>query len=201
MFKKLTGCVLSLICVCSLAVSISAAEPIVKTESTAAAVTKIYDYQPLCGGKSGSIATDALICTVTERLCDETDAYYRLADSTPLHESNLFSAKTTVTNSASLVKSIKPILDPAEKNRSAFRLNLSKEYSGQHAVIAFTTTYTAKQDTILTVQPLNEKSSELRQLQVQKGAVITANSKLILNKDTICVTNYTQAHLKARLGK
>lgn len=201
MLRKLSGFLLSLICVCSLAVSASAAEPAVKTESTAAAITKIYDYQPLAGGRIGPISTDALICTVTERICDDKGNYYVLADSTPLHDSSLFSAKTKITTGAGIVRTIQPAADPEEKNRSAFRLGLSKDYSGQHETIAFTAAYTAKQDTILNVKLVKGDIADTQELPIQKGAIITANCKLILNSDTISVTNYTQSHIKARLKK
>jgi len=36
-------------------------------------------------------------------------------------------------------------------------------------------------------------------LPVKKGAKIVSNCKLVLNADTISVTNYTEARLKTRL--
>lgn len=201
MYRKLSGLLLSVACVCTLTVSAAAAAPAIKTESTATAITKIYDYQPLATGKSGLVSTDALICTASERLCDSQGKYYRLVDSTPLHDRTLFSTKTEVNTGAGIVRTIQPIADPAEQNRSAFRIALTKEYSGQLATIDFTASYTAKQDTILNVRPVGGDVSEVQELPVSKGAKIFASSKLILNADTIAVSNYTQAHMKERLGK
>lgn len=196
MHRKLTGCVLSLLCACSLSVTIAASAPQVKPESDATAVTKLYDYQPLEGIKRGSITTDALICTVTERVYDTSGAFYRVKDSTPLHDSELFSTDTTVLAGAAMVHSIKPVSDPASQNRSAFRVVLSKDYSGQQEQITFSTTYTAKKDTTLTVVPSRSSSNQTQELKIKKGTAFTANHSLILNETTTCVTNFTKSQYK-----
>lgn len=198
MYRKLSGFVLSLVCVCGLAITVSAAsEPAVTTESSAAAITKIYEYQPLASGKSGAVSSDALVCTVTERIYDAKGNFYLLEDSSPLNDSNLFSRRTDVLTGAGVVRSITPVADPDGNERSAFRIALTKEYSGQQEVLAFTNTYTAKEDTVLTVKPVRGGASV--ELLVKKGAKIISNGKLILNADTISVTNYTEARLKTRL--
>lgn len=198
MYRKLSGFVLSLVCVCGLAITVSAAsEPAVTTESSAAAITKIYEYQPLASGKSGAVSSDALVCTVTERIYDAKGSFYLLEDSSPLNDSNLFSRRTDVLTGAGVVRSITPVADPDGNERSAFRIALTKEYSGQQEVLAFTNTYTAKEDTVLTVKPVRGGASV--ELLVKKGAKIISNGKLILNADTISVTNYTEARLKTRL--
>ena len=200
MYRKLSGFVLSLVCVCGLAITVSAAtEPAVTTESSATAITKIYEYQPLASGKSGVVSSDALVCTVTERIYDAKGNFYLLENSSPLHDSSLFSRRTDVLTGAGVVRSITPIADPGENDRSAFRIALTKEYSGQQEVLAFTNTYTAKEDTVLTVKPVRGGASE--ELLVKKGAKIISNGKLLLNADTISVTNYTEARLKTRLQK
>lgn len=198
MYRKLSGFVLSLVCVCGLAITVSAAtEPAVTTESSATAITKIYEYQPLASGKSGVVSSDALVCTVTERIYDAKGNFYLLENSSPLHDSSLFSRRTDVLTGAGVVRSITPIADPGENDCSAFRIALTKEYSGQQEVLAFTNTYTAKEDTVLTVKPVRGGASV--ELLVKKGAKIISNGKLILNADTISVTNYTEARLKTRL--
>ena len=198
MYRKLSGFVLSLVCVCGLAITVSAAsEPAVTTESSAAAITKIYEYQPLASGKSGAVSSDALVCTVTERIYDAKGSFYLLEDRSPLNDSNLFSRRTDVLTGAGVVRSITPVADPDGNERSAFRIALTKEYSGQQEVLAFTNTYTAKEDTVLTVKPVRGGASV--ELLVKKGAKIISNGKLILNADTISVTNYTEARLKTRL--
>lgn len=197
MQRTLTGCVLSLLCACSLTVTIAASAPQIKSESDATSVTKLYDYQPLQGIRRGSITTDALICTVNERVYDTSGTVYRLKDSTPLHDSELFSADTTVHSGAAMVRSIKPISDPAKQNRSAFRIVLSKDYSGQQEQITFSTTYTAKEDTTLTVVPSRSTSNHTQELEIKKGTAFTVNSSLILNENTTCVTNFTKNHCKS----
>lgn len=198
MYRKLSGFVLSLVCVCGLAITVSAAsEPAVTTESSAAAITKIYEYQPLASGKSGAVSSDALVCTVTERIYDAKGNFYLLENSSSLNDSNLFSRRTDVLTGAGVVRSITPVADPDGNERSAFRIALTKEYSGQQEVLAFTNTYTAKENTVLTVKPVRGGASV--ELFVKKGAKIISNGKLILNADTISVTNYTEARLKTRL--
>ena len=198
MYRKLSGFLLSLVCAFGMVTTVSAAsEPTVKTESTASAITKIYDYQPLASGKSGPVSSDALVCTVTERIYDAKGNFYLLEDSSPLHDSSLFSRRTKATVGVDVIRSITPVADPDGNTRSAFRIALTKEYSGQQAVLAFTSTYTAKEDTVLTVKSVRGNQSV--SLLIKKDAEIASNCKLVLNADTIAVTNYTEAHLKTRL--
>lgn len=198
MYRKLSGFLLSLVCVCGLATSVSAASgPAVTAESSATAITKIYEYQPLASGRSGPVSSDALVCTVTERVYDAKGNFYLLEDSSPLHNSSLFSSRTNVTSGAGIIRSITPVADPEGHARSAFCIALTKEYSGQQEIVAFTNTYTAKEDTVLTVKPVRGGTSV--ELPVKKGAKIVSNCKLVLNADTISVTNYTEARLKTRL--
>ena len=194
MLRRILTLLLSAACVGLLSVSAFAADtPVLSGESSAMAGASLYNYKPFAAG-TGARAKDVAYCAVTERVRDDNGNCYIVQDSAPLSNTSLFRRKINVEIGADVVDKIALADADDAKNEFAgtsYAITLESDYYGQHAVIAFETVYTAKEDAVLTVAPL--LGGETQELAVQKGAQITCISRVTLSEDAVLATSYPDA--------
>lgn len=193
MKHRLLSGILALACAFAISPAALAASsaPTLSGESQTAAATKIYDYKVL-----DTYSGDSVFVAVNERVVDSKGNLYTVADSSVLADTSLFAHKTDVTLDAVYVRAIKP----AEYSKdgftgNAYQIMLTKDYSGQQLTIGFSNTYTAKADTVLEVIPWRGTAKDTVELTVKKGAKLIADSKVILNSETILTSNYPRITL------
>ncbi|MCI8649536.1 MAG: hypothetical protein HFG20_05405 [Anaerotruncus sp.] len=157
-------------------------------------ITQLYDVQEpiLYEGVWKTVRGNIAYCAACETVCDDYGRVYRLKDSSPLSDSKAFSAKISVDVNPDMIRSVKLLREPANQEDtsletlSRFAIDMSPDYIFERIFIEFTVTYTALQDTELTVQPAGEATEEVTFL-AKKGAKIICTYQANLDGENMFV--------------
>ena len=162
-----------------------AAGPALSGESSAAAGVTITGFRPLESG-SGRIRWDVAACAIQPKLVDDGGQVWRVADASPLLDTELFRQEISVTVGPQLVREV--ALSCGEDGKLNAEISLEGAYGEDQVVVAFSVCWTAKEDTSLTGAGREGEQA----LAVSQGAKLEAVCKVVLNSAAIQVNAYPE---------
>lgn len=169
------------------------ASPLRLEQTVTAAAATIYDYQPLIYDAlhRRSHYGNTIYCSAQERLCGQDGQIYRLADSSPLSDTSLFRTKIQLLINAPAVDTL--MLAKEEQGypgRTSFILTLEDDWLYQDVMVKFQVTFTALQDTVLSVLPTGANAPTPQQMQVNKGEQIAVQYTVHISDEDLFIGNY-----------
>lgn len=196
MKRSVLACALALACALSLAAPALAADkaPVLSGDSSAAAVAKVYEYDPhryIANGNS--VFGNTLTVAAAERVYDDFGKLWRVTDSSAFYDSTAFLCSIKTTANAMNARSIRQSDEPIVGAGACFVVTLSDDAMYDNAGLGFTVTYTARKNVALPVKPLGANQSTASELTVKNGAKIAVDYTLRITEDTL----FPSAYLKS----
>ena len=183
LFKKWTAYFVAAACLLGLALPASAVEISAKGSQTTI-YADIYDAQPPAGSTYSSIHGNTVEFEIHEKIVGKDQTNYTVLDSSPLHDSSLFSRKISIQMNPNYLRSLKPV-ENEERTGSCFSAGLTNDYLFENYTVGFDITYTARADAVLLVRAAG--SDEPVEMQVPKGSVISCYCKLYVEGERIFI--------------